>query len=61
MPTYRLEPKQPFNNEKCEKILKSVLDTAFIEFEYTADAAEAMSINLSETILNQVKKLNFDR
>lgn len=61
MPTYRLEPKQPFNTEKCEKILKSVLDTAFIEFEYTSEAAEALVISLSETIMTQVKKLNFDR
>lgn len=61
MPTYRLEPKQPFNAERCEKILKSVLDTAFEEFEYTSEAADALSLDLSQTILNQVKKLNFDR
>lgn len=64
MPTYRLEPKHPFNTEKCEKILKTVLDTAFeAEFHYGDDivTAEAMVMSLSETIMTQVKKFNFDR
>lgn len=61
LPTYRLEPKNPFNTEKCENILKLTLDAAFDEFEYTAEAAEAMALKLSQTIMAQVKKLNFDR
>lgn len=61
LPTYRLEPKNRFNTEKCENILKTALDSAFDEFEYTADAAEAMALKLSQTITAQVKKLNFDR
>lgn len=61
MPTYRLEPKNRFHVEKCENILKLVLDSAFDEFEYTAEAAESMALRLSQTILTQVKKLNFDR
>lgn len=61
MPTYRLEPKQQFNSEKCEKILKTTLESAFIEFEYSTEAANEMITNLSETILTQVKKMNFDR
>lgn len=61
MPTYRLEPKVPFNTEKCENILKSILESAFIEFEYTNEAAEEMVLKLSQMIMSQVKKLNFDR
>lgn len=61
MPSYRLEPKNPFNTEKCENILKTVLESAFDEFEYSAEAAEAMVQKLSQTILTQVRKLNFDR
>lgn len=61
LPTYRLESKHPFHTEKCENILKSVLESAFDEFEYSAEAAEAMVLKLSQMIMNQVKKLNFDR
>lgn len=61
LPTYRLEPKTPFHTEKCESILKSVLESSFDEFEYSAEAAEAMVQKLSQTILTQVRRLNFDR
>lgn len=61
LPTYRLEPKNRFHTEKCENILKLVLNSAFDEFEYTAEAAESMALRLSQTILTQMKKLNFDR
>lgn len=61
MPTYRLEPKLAFNAEKCEKLLKTIVEGAFDEFEYSSDAANQLAMELSETILAQVKKLNFDR
>lgn len=61
LPTYRLEPKKFFHTEKCEHILKTVLDAAFDEFEYSDDAAGVMVLKLSQTIMAQVKKLNFDR
>lgn len=61
LPTYRLESKHPFHAEKCESILKTVLESAFDEFEYSAEAAETMVQKLSQTILTQVRKLNFDR
>ncbi|XP_031616475.1 tctex1 domain-containing protein 1 [Contarinia nasturtii] len=61
LPTYRLEPKNPFNTEKCENILKHVFETAFDEFEYTAEAAEEKVSKLSQQILTQTRKLNFDR
>lgn len=61
LPTYRLEPKTPFHTEKCENILKTVLESAFVEFEYTAESAEEMVLKLSQMIMSQVKKLNFDR
>lgn len=61
LPTYRIEPKTPFHTEKCESILKSVLESAFDEFEYSAEAADDMVLQLSQTIMSQIKKLNFDR
>lgn len=61
MPTYRLEPKHPFNTEKCEKILKTVIEAALEEFEYSNEAANQLALELSENILAQVKKFNFDR
>lgn len=61
LPTYRLEPKIPFHIEKCQNILKTVLESAFVEFEYTAESAEEMVLKLSQMIMSQVKKLNFDR
>lgn len=61
LPTYRLEPKSSFHTEKCESILKTVLESSFDEFEYSAEAAEAMVQKLSQTILTQVRRLNFDR
>lgn len=61
MPTYRLEPKHPFNADKCEKILKTAVETALEEFEYSSEAANQLALELSERILVEVKKLNFDR
>ena len=61
LPTYRIEPKIPFHAEKCENILKSVLESAFVEFEYTTEAADEMVLKLSQTIMSQIKKFNFDR
>lgn len=61
MPTYRLEPKHPFNAEKCEKILKTAIEAALEEFEYSTEAANQLAFDLSENILVQVKKLNYDR
>lgn len=61
MPSYRLEPKQIFNKDKCEKLLKSIMDPALEEFEYTSAEAESLAPHLSDTILSQVKRLNFDR
>lgn len=61
LPTYRLEPKNPFHTEKCENILKLTLESAFNEFEYSANAAEQMTIKLSQEIMAQIRKLNFDR
>lgn len=61
MPTYRTEPKNPFNREKCETLIKSIIDEALEEFEYDSKEAETLSTNLSESILNGIKKLAFDR
>lgn len=61
MPTYRLEPTSPFNKEKCEKLIKSEMDTALGNFMYNSVAAEQLALNLSETILAKVKDYNFDR
>lgn len=61
MPSYRLEPKTPFNKEKCEKLIKSEIDTALSSFMYSSTAAEKLAVDLSETILSKVKDYNFDR
>lgn len=41
--------------------MKTVLESAFVEFEYTTESAEEMVLKLSQMIMSQVKKLNFDR
>lgn len=61
LPTYRLQPKTEFSSEKCENILKTVLESAFDEFEYSAEAADEMVLKLSQMIMDQLKKMQFDR
>lgn len=61
MPTYRLEPIRKFNKEKCEQMMKTVIDASLDEFEYESTAAATMATTLSDAILCRVKKFNFDR
>lgn len=60
-PTYRTEPKIPYNREKCEIILKKIIDKAMIEFEYSTESAIEMCEQLSQDLKNRVKNLEFDR
>lgn len=61
LPTYRLEPMRKFNKEKCEQMMKALVDASLVEFEYESTAAATMATNLSDAILLRVKNLNFDR
>lgn len=61
LPTYRLEPMRKFNKEKCEQMMKTLIDASLDQFEYESSAAETMASNLSDAILCRVKKFNFDR
>ncbi|XP_037956384.1 dynein light chain Tctex-type protein 2B-like isoform X2 [Teleopsis dalmanni] len=61
MPTYRLESIKPLNREICEKIIKSVCDTAFATFTYSPKIALRVATEVSEEIKNRIKSHNFDR
>lgn len=60
-PTYRMDPKKPYNQEQCECILKQIIDKAMINFEYNPNDAVALCESLSEDIKAHVKLLQFDR
>lgn len=59
--TFRLEPKVPYNRDKCDLVLKEVIDTAMEEYQYNAKQAPIMCNSLAEEIKKRVKELGFDR
>lgn len=59
--TFRLEPKVPYNRDKCDLVLKEVIDTAMEEYQYNAKQAPIMCNGLAEEIKKRVKDLGLDR
>lgn len=59
--TYRIYPKIAFNREKCEIIIKEVVDENLEQFTYSSKTASSLCNKVSEEIKNRVKELGFDR
>ena len=59
--TYRTEPKVPFNQDKCDCLLKQVIDHAMEEYQYNAKLAPVFCTNVAEEIKKRAKELAFDR
>lgn len=59
--TYRLEPHSPFNRDKCDTVLKEVIDAAMEEYQYNPKLANTFCSNLAEEIRKRIKELSFDR
>lgn len=60
-PTYRTGPKVPFQQDKCEIVLKEVIDSALEEYQYSAKLAPTFSAQLADEIVKRVKELGLDR
>ncbi|XP_060532925.1 uncharacterized protein LOC132705876 isoform X2 [Cylas formicarius] len=61
MNTYRLEPDNPFNPEKVDKILREVLTEALENLTYDPEKCVAQAKWASMAIRSKVKALDFDR
>ncbi|XP_056637322.1 dynein light chain Tctex-type 5 [Diorhabda sublineata] len=59
--TYKLEPDNPFDPEKVEKVLKEILQEAMENLVYDPDQCVKQAKWASYTIRKKVKELNFDR
>lgn len=60
-PTYRLNPKNRFDAEKIQKVLKRVVDAELVEIEYSEKIVPDLCLSLAETLRNAVKEENYDR
>lgn len=61
MNTYKLDSNNPFNPEKVDKILKSIMTEAFENLIYDKDKCLTQAKWASVQIRSQVKELEFDR
>ncbi|XP_057668322.1 dynein light chain Tctex-type 5-B-like [Diorhabda carinulata] len=61
MNTYKLDSDNPFNNEKVDKILKSVMEETFNELKYDPEKCGKEAKWASNTIKAKVKQLEFER
>uniref|UniRef100_A0A1B0CIV2 Putative dynein light chain n=1 Tax=Lutzomyia longipalpis TaxID=7200 RepID=A0A1B0CIV2_LUTLO len=61
MPSYRMESKNPYKREKCEIIIREVVDDMLSSFVYANSDASQVCNNISEEIKSRVKTLGFDR
>lgn len=59
-PTYRLESQNPINLDRCEKIIKDILDVQLKDFKFTKYST-TLTRNLSEEIKSRIKMQLFDR
>ncbi|KAK3090724.1 hypothetical protein FSP39_014101 [Pinctada imbricata] len=59
--TYRMEPKDKFNPNRVEKIMKSVLESYLDGESYEPKMCANLAQNLSEVIKSRVKDLGFLR
>lgn len=59
--TFRLEPQVPYNKDKCDLVLKEVIDAAMGEYQYNAKQAPIVCNSLADEIKKRVKELEFDR
>lgn len=60
-PTYRTAPKVPFHQDKCDLVLREVIDSALEEYQYSAKQAATFSQQLADEIVKKVKELELDR
>ncbi|KAL0869794.1 hypothetical protein ABMA27_006016 [Loxostege sticticalis] len=60
-PTYQLNPRKRFSEEKVQKILKDIVDTELAEAEYSEKTVPELTLNLAETVKNAIKEENFNR
>lgn len=60
-PTYQLNPRKRFSEEKVQKILKDLVDTELAEAEYSEKTVPELTLNLAETVKNAIKEENFNR
>ncbi|XP_023029607.2 dynein light chain Tctex-type 5 [Leptinotarsa decemlineata] len=61
MNTYRLESQNPFDPEKVDKILKTVLMEALENLTYDPDKCASQAKWATSVIRSKVKQLHFDR
>lgn len=61
MNTYKLDSDKPFNPEKVDKILKSVMTEAFENLTYDKDKCLSQAKWASVQIRSRVKELEFER
>ena len=60
-PTYRMEPKKPFDRSSVEKIIKEILEDRLENFRYSPKFSSTMIKVITEEIKERVKLLDFDR
>lgn len=61
MNTYKLESENPFNPEKVDKILKTIMTEAFENLTYDREKCIKQARWASLKIKNLVKELEFER
>ncbi|XP_028168984.1 dynein light chain Tctex-type 5-like [Ostrinia nubilalis] len=60
-PTYQLNPRKRFSEERVQKILKELVDTELAEAEYSEKTVPDLTLSLTETVRNAIKEENFNR
>lgn len=56
-----MAPKVPYNQVKCDLLLKEIIDRAMEEYQYNPKLAPVFCTNLAAEIKSKVKTLDFDR
>ncbi|XP_058986894.1 uncharacterized protein LOC101888251 isoform X2 [Musca domestica] len=61
MPSYRLEAMRPLNKEVCENIIRTVMEEALLNFNYTPKTSLQFCALVSEEIKSRIKAKDYDR
>ncbi|XP_028130500.1 dynein light chain Tctex-type 5-B-like isoform X2 [Diabrotica virgifera virgifera] len=61
MNTYKLDSDKPFNHQKIESVLKSVMEEALQDLKYDPEKCIKLAKWASNTIRAKVKQMEFDR
>ncbi|KAJ3319599.1 Tctex1 domain-containing protein 2, partial [Gonapodya sp. JEL0774] len=59
--TYQMKPTKKFLSEPVQRIVKEILQTRLNKSVYNAEKTPELTKSISNEILQEVKKLNFDR